>query len=382
MNNVVGKRKKIRQRADRVESGMSRLITLTIAILILGSCGGGENGRPADIGFGPDSDVADGGEVVSGDTTADGDEPAKEFAAGTAALFLSLALESREESWPTIGGSVSWDETDIGILRYVPAIPSLDLFTSTTSSSFSTNHVYPLTVRDRLFVVSTRGRKRIQEYDARTGNALGAPCEIVTGDNFGGFAIVGSRVFFLNDDGELSVVAFPCDAEAEILAAAGDHGINPDYLFGIGDDLLSVDTRDFPEYHVRGHDTATGAVREVLLTVNEDQGFIVDFFAGDDAVYWAAFDDGAQRLTVTRMPATGSSETVLDRVLTEDLNAGLFVDASGDQVLIVYMDGFPASGGIAHFLRYDITDRQLAEMDVDPSFYSQRALGTQLYVFD
>ena len=82
-----------------------------------------------------------------------------EIAAGTVALFLSLSLDGRDESWPTIDGNITWEETDIGVLRYLPEGAALDIFASTTSTSFSANHIYPLTIGHRTFVVSTRGRK-------------------------------------------------------------------------------------------------------------------------------------------------------------------------------------------------------------------------------
>ena len=168
-------------------------------------------------------------------------------------------------------------------------------------------------------------------------------------DNYSGFAIVGDRVFYLDDDGDLVANDMPCEGDPATLINAADHGINSRYLFGIGDALISVDTRALPEYGVMIYDTSN-AVNEKVLTVGEEDGYIAGFFAGDDALYWAAYDESIRALTIKRFAINGAPETILSRVLNEDLNAGLSVDASGDHVLVVYMDGFPATGGVAYFL--------------------------------
>jgi hypothetical protein len=310
------------------------------------------------------------------------DDPGpNEIAAGTVALFLSLSLDGRDESWPTIDGNIAWEETDIGVLRYLPEGAALDMFASTTSTSFSSNHIYPLTIGHRTFVVSTRGRKRIQEYDSNSGSPIGTSCEIVTNDNYSGFAIVGDRLFYLDDSGDLVANDMPCEGAPATLINAADHGINSRNLFGIGDALISVDTRALPEYGVMIYDTSN-AVNEKVLTVGEEDGYIVGFFAGDDALYWAAYAESTRVLTIRRFAVNGAPETILSRALNEDLNAGLAVDASGDQVLVVYMDGFPATGGVAHFLLYDSGSQGLTDLEIATSFYSQRILGTQLLVYE
>ena len=82
-------------------------------------------------------------------------------------------------------------------------IPS-DLLTTTTSFSFSTSHIYPLTIGDRLFTVNTRSRKEIRQYDSRIGALLGTICELTIEDEFSGFAIVEDRVFYIDGAGDLT----------------------------------------------------------------------------------------------------------------------------------------------------------------------------------
>ena len=67
------------------------------------------------------------------------------------ALFLSLSLDGRDESWPTIDGNITWEETDIGVLRYLPEGAALDIFASTTFTSFSANHTLPADNRSSNF---------------------------------------------------------------------------------------------------------------------------------------------------------------------------------------------------------------------------------------
>ena len=366
--------------AYRCRFSSCTLVTNLILALLLGSfiCSCSSDKKEA-APTSPGSGADDGTEVDDNGSSPDDD--VVEIDPGAVGLFLSLALDSRDEFWPTVHGTISWDETDIGVLRYVPENATLDILHNTTSSSFSSNHIYPLTLGDRLFIVGTRSRKRIQQYDVRSGLTVGSPCEINTSDNYSGFAIIGERVFYLDDNGDLVVANFPCDDDPMRLVVAGTHGINPNYLFGIGTELISVDTRTPGEFRVRTHESSTG-LSEVVLSVGDEDESIVDFFAGDDALYWAAFDSNTNYLTVSRYAVGGAPEIVLSRRLDVGLNAGMAVDASRSLILIVYMDGFPATGGIAHFVLYNIVDGSLTELDVGSSFYSQRVLGTQVFVFD
>ena len=187
---------------------------------------------------------------------------------------------------------MSWDETDVGLLRYLPALGALDVLATTTSFSFSSSHIYPLSVGGRLFAVNTRSRKEIRQYDARTGASLGTVCEVTTDDEFSGFAIVGERIFYLDGAGDLAVEDLPCSRTAERLLDADDHAISGRSMYGIGDQLISVGFKAPDQREIRRHNTATGTVDEVLLTIADEEVFGASFFAGDDGLYWIMFDEG------------------------------------------------------------------------------------------
>ncbi len=87
-------------------------------------------------------------------------------------------------------------------------------------------------------------------------------------------------------------------------------------------------------------------------------------------------------LAVVRYSLGGSPHEILTRTLTMALNAGYTVDESRGNVLVVYMDGFPASGGEAHFLLYGGIAGEVEELAMDTSFYSQRIFGTQFLVLE
>ena len=291
-------------------------------------------------------------------------------------------MDNRNESWPTVGSTVSWEETDTGLLRYLPILGVLDLLATTTSFSFSSSHIYPLTVGGRIFVVNTRSRKNIREYDPRTGALLGTACEVTTDDEFSGFAIVGERIFYIDGAGDLAVQDLPCNGTATTLLDANDHTINGRSLYGIDDQLVSIGFRSPDQYEIRRHNAGTGAVDEVLLTISGAEVFGASFFSGDGGLYWLRFDERTLGLTVVRYPLEGSPQEIVTRTLTTALNAGYTIDESRGKVLVVYMDGFPASGGEARFLLYDGVAGEVEELAIDTSFYSQRIFGTQFLVLE
>ena len=357
-------------------------ILSAVAILAFYGCqdagGGGSNVAGADDGVGDSG----GGDETSGEASSGPDEEPLEISSGTLALFVSLSMDSRNESWPTVGGSVSWEETDTGLLRYLPTLGLLDILATTTSFSFSSSHIYPLTVGGRIFVVNTRSSKNISEYDPRTGALLGTACEVTTDDELSGFAIVGERIFYIDKAGDLAVQDLPCNGTATTLLDADDHAINSRSLYGIGDQLVSVSFVSPDQYEIRRHNVGTGAVDEVLLTLGGAEVFGASFFAGDEGMYWLRFDDRTLRLTVVRYSLGGSPQEILTRTLTTALNAGYSIDESRGKVLVVYMDGFPASGGEARFLLYDRMAGEVEELAIDTSFYSQRIFGTQFLVLE
>lgn len=300
-----------------------------MAILVFCGCqNGGSTGDSANIA-GANNAAGDSGDVEEGESSRGGAGPGDELLdipSGTFALFVSLAMDNRNESWPTVGSMVSWDETDIGLLKYLPALGALDLLATTTSFSFSSSHIYPLTVGGRIFVVNTRSRKDIREYDPSTGALLGTTCEVTTDDEFSGFAIVGERVFYIDAVGDLAVQDLPCNGTATTLLDANDHTINSRALYGIGDQLVSVGFRTPDQYEIRRHNAGTGAVDEVLLTISGAEVFGANFFAGDDGLYWLRFDKSTLGLAVVRYTLGGSPQEILTRTLTIALNAGYTID--------------------------------------------------------
>ena len=308
-----------------------------ILLLAFGGCQDGDGSGAANI-VGTDDvpgDLSDDEHIDDGGAAADGDakEPV-EIPSGTLALFISLAMDSRNESWPTVGGSAAWDETDIGLLRYLPALGTLDLLTTTTSFSFSTSHIYPLTIGDRLFTVNTRSRKEIRQYDSRTGALLGTICELTTEDEFSGFAIVEDRVFYIDGAGDLAVQDFPCTGTATVLLNAADHTINGRSMYGIGQQLISVGFKAPDQYEIRQHNSGTGTVDDVLLILGEDEIFGANFWAGDDSLYWMKFNETSRQLAIVRYALGGTPQEIIEQTLTSDLNAGVSVDASQGRVLL------------------------------------------------
>ena len=94
------------------------------------------------------------------------------------------------------------------------------------------------------------------------------------------------------------------------------------------------------------------------------------------------FEEGRERLAIVRYTLEGAPQNIIEQSLDSDLNAAVSVDASGGQVLLAYMDGFPAAGGGAKFVLYDVDAGVVEQLDIDPSFYSQLIFSTQLFVLD
>ena len=363
-----------------------RLPHVLSAIAILAFYGCQDGGSGSSNVAGADDSVGDsggnGGGESNGGASSGPDDAPLDIPSGTLALFVSLSMDTRNESWPTVGGAVSWEETDTGLLRYLPTLELLDILATTTSFSFSSSHIYPLTVGGRVFVVNTRTRKHIREYDPRTGVLLGTACEVATDDEFSGFAIVGERIFYIDGAGDLAVQDLPCNGTATTLLDANDHAINGRSMYGIDDQFVSVGFRSPDQYEIRRHNDGTGAVDEVLLTIGGAEVFGSSFFAGDGALYWLRFDDRSLELAVVRYTLGGSPQVIITRTFTTALNAGYTIDESRGKVLVVYMDGFPASGGEARFLLYDGIAGAVEELAIDTSFYSQRIFGTQFLVLE
>ena len=168
-----------------------------------------------------------------------------------------------------------------------------------------------------------------------------------------------------------------------VLLKKGKHGVSGRNMYGIGNQLVSVDSRTAGKYNIRTHDISIGAVKDTLLTIDRADVGGLNFFAGDDALYWPSHNKNARQLSVLRYPLKGTPQPIITRALTSTkLGASIAIDESSGKVLLVYMDGVPASNGVVHFNLYDRGSGVLEDLDIDPSFYAQTIFSTQFFVFE
>ena len=218
------------------------LATLALAATLLAAvaCVGSESAPTADEGVAQvrDTPVPVAVSTPTATPTAEGVSEAKAAGspdavpAGSLALFYGTRLGTNTQSLR--GYNITWEEGQIGVLRYVPEDGRVDLMKRATSPSYSKSALYALTVGGRLFVIRdwgadwTSDNKRfgIEELDPHTGKSLST-----TNVTAEWFAIHDDRVFFkrrVNKDlwgnyrggGELAVKKLGSTAESELLDKA------------------------------------------------------------------------------------------------------------------------------------------------------------------
>ncbi|MBI5553279.1 MAG: hypothetical protein HY917_00905 [Candidatus Diapherotrites archaeon] len=270
------------------------------------------------------------------------------------AIFFRAYLSDVERRLP--GTTIRWESSSKGVVRYVPVTNGFEVMDTTTSTSYSESTIYPLTMDNRLFIVTRRSTDTaLRELNPKTGDTLHS----ISFDSIN-FTVVNDLVFFrdrIQNDfrgdrsagGAIMVQSLNGGSATELLAY-GDPD-NAGELYTAGQALVSV-TRDFSDNtsnatitrSVRRHDLATGRVSQVLFEGLPDGTFI----SGSDALYQLVQD--GRLFQVNRIPLNGPATAVLE-VELEEGERGLSLDeVNGQLVLIAYDSDFKVKNVFFHSL--------------------------------
>ena len=272
-------------------------------------------------------------------------------------------------------------------MRFVPEIPDLEIMAATSSKSYAKSYIYAVTVSGRLYSVRVGtdvNSKTIVELDPRTGKRLN-DCSFHTADTYGGFAIIGDKVYYVDKvktdiygevtgGGELKMNQFPCRQAATTLldnwalANAGE-------LMAVGNHLLRVVWLEDDKYEIREINKLTGEIDRVLTTLTNKYR---TFFAGTDALYWYDKSEPAG-VNFIRYPLAGAAEVIftLPWAANDLYNVG--VDEEDGTIFMVFGISFdPAE---RYFYLFDLSNNSLADLPIDPSLFSTSIQGNGQFLF-
>ncbi|MDO8624527.1 MAG: hypothetical protein Q7R47_00435, partial [Candidatus Diapherotrites archaeon] len=267
----------------------------------------------------------------------------KSIPAGSIAIFYRANLSEVSSRLPvsvtdTSGGgyvtNIRWDTSSSGIVRYIPSVDRLDVMATTTSYSYSTSSISPITVNGRFFTATRRTTSTsLVELDPK--NATTKSTTVFDATNF---AIVGGKVYYRDrivDDfygnrsggGALMVQDLGTVTGTTLLPYSDPD--NKGDFFTAGNALVSVVTDyDTKTASIRAHDLSTGKVAEELFS-DVSAG---DFFPGSDGLYRSV--KNGDTYTVSRYKPDGTSKDLIEIEL-EAGETGFYLDEADGSLLIV-----------------------------------------------
>ncbi|GEM_PF-3181099 len=314
--------------------------------------------------------------------------PQPEIPSGSIAIFYTVILSDVASRLPVSvqyagnegGGYVTnirWETTDLGVVRYIPAMDRFDVMGATKSYSYSKSSIFPITLYGRSFYFIERGTSStITEIDPKSAKVKSsAPAAGAR------FAIAGDKFYFhekvrtdlfdkRTGGGELMAQNLNGGAPVQLLAY-GDSD-NQGVMYGAGNALFSLSYDPGTKAStIRRHDLQTGKVTGVLHTNIPPGG---QFFSGGDGLYHVTAS--GKIYTVSLYPLQGEVKGVLQVELDAD-EYGLSVDEEDRKLLLVsYGKDFKVKNILLHDLATDVT----SEIPFKSPFGSNSVLDYQFII--
>ena len=302
----------------------------------------------------------------------DEEEPATSTQSqGRAILFSAQSGSVNTDSMQVGSSYVSWDKSSKSVLKYDLSTETLDVAATTISYSYSSTYIYPMTKNSKLYTVKTRSSKDITGYDPSTLVSNGETASQYTDDTYKGFAIVGNNVFYIDTSDDLRVRSFS-DPYQSTLLIENQSIMSASNIYGVGSNLVSASYSDGVEI-INLHNTSTGEISQELYRASNVYSY--KFYDGDEALYWAEFDESTKNLKVLQYKLSGSPTYIFEANLV-DTPANLVVDDSNGKIFIAYKDGYTSSAS-KYFYMLDGTSYERTTLDIESSLFSSGIHGMQ-----
>jgi len=290
---------------------------------------------------------------------------------GKAILFSAQSGSIDTDSLQVGSSYVSWDKSSKSVLKYDLSTETVDVADTTVSYSYSSTYIYPMTKNGKLYTIKTRSSKDITGFDASTLVENGETASQYTDDTYKGFAIVDDKVFYIDTSDDLRVRSFSNPYSSSLLIES-QNIMSASNIYGIGSNLVSANYSDGIEI-INLHNTSTGEISQELYRASDVYSY--KFYDGDEALYWAEFDDTTKNLKVLQYKLSGSPTYIFETTLV-DTPANLVIDDSNGKIFIAYKDGY-TSVATKYFYMIDGTSYESTTLDIDSSLFSSGIYGMQ-----
>lgn len=329
--------------SDFFQSTKSSLCGVAALFLVLASCGGTTTSSTSSDSSSTTSSDADSAPTSEDATTVE---------SGETGIFASLSSSSSDTV--NVGGeSITIEEGTAYIYRYLVDADTADRFDNTLdqTNSFSCDSAgdqkaytqgqdfYNIEVcPDIDDGYSTVG---IEQINPETGEVETSDCQISAAGTSPlsiNVVFIGTNLYYRNSDGDFVKRSLTgCGSDTTLLSSGDEENTGFTDFFNVNDTLVSVlDDSTNSEFEIKSRSTTTGAITATLTTVDYDPDLGYLFYAGDDALYWYAYDSDTLDFTVYRYALSGSPAMIYSATLSDNLVGVAAIDASGGKVLIAY----------------------------------------------